>query len=81
MVNDVEIYIKKRCRFLSCLKLVSGIVLLMKVVLLLILKLKDSNVELSFYIKDVIILLGSLIFVLEKIFVKKGIIFKIFNCV
>lgn len=44
--------------------IVSGIVLLMKVVQLFVLKFKDNNVDLRVYIKDVIILLGSLIFVL-----------------
>lgn len=44
--------------------IVSGIVSLMKVVQLFVLKFKDNNVDLRVYIKDVIILLGSLIFVL-----------------
>lgn len=48
---------------------------------MLISKPKDSNAELSSYIKDATILLGSSIFASEKIFVKKGIIFKMFNCV
>lgn len=72
---------KKRCRFSSRPKPASGIVPLMKAALLLISKPKDSNAELSSYIKDATILLGSSIFASEKIFVKKGIIFKIFNCV
>lgn len=74
-------YIQKRDACLSRPKPASGIVPLMKAALLLISKPKDSNAELSSYIKDATILLGSSIFASEKIFVKKGIIFKIFNCV
>lgn len=81
MANVAEIHTKKRCRFLSRPKPASGIVPLMKAALLLISKPKDSNAELSSYIKDATILLGSSIFASEKIFVKEGIIFKIFNCV
>lgn len=74
-------YIQKRDAGLSRPKPASGIVPLMKAALLLISKPKDSNAELSSYIKDATILLGSSIFASEKIFVKEGIIFKIFNCV
>lgn len=74
-------YIQKRDAGLSRPKPASGIVPLMKAAQLLISKPKDSNAELSSYIKDATILLGSSIFASEKIFVKKGIIFKIFNCV
>lgn len=81
MANVAEIHTKKRCRFSSRPKPASGIVPLMKAALLLISKPKDSNAELSSYIKDATILLSSSIFASEQIFVKKGIIFKIFNCV
>lgn len=74
-------YIQKRDAGLSRPKPASGIVPLMKAALLLISKPKDSNAELSSYIKDATIVLGSSIFASEKIFVKEGIIFKIFNCV